>query len=367
MACGKPPNPDRITSPTPLSHPTAQPASIALRDAEALIGQSSPGKEVDDAIKWATRMLERASAAGLDDATSKRLEHQLAQLKAFAQARLKDNVSSPAPPRGPGDAPTSNKWVLKQFSEPAAVRNAPIVMRALRDPDHWRSKEYTTILLRMVQGNARIPDSYKEQLPSDVAEVLRVCPNAAGIVKAMTLRGQGTPLASPGKLGSDANAAIGSAYELMGTAALARQTSTAVNGGPRLYIDPAVDTVTFGIKSNINRQANHLGLIELPTRRTIECDVRIGRKESPLVYREIGIDFKHGAEARPKYVSDDLRNQVDNVVQAINHGQIHEYHFVTNTTFGNSFREVIDAANQKLGHTAIGCHEHVTSLPPSLI
>ena len=103
----------------------------------------------------------------------------------------------------------------------------------------------------------------------------------------------------------------------------------------------------------------------MPSRKTIECDVLIQRN-TLTSYREIGIDFKHGGEARPRYASDDLKNQVNNVVRAIQHGQLDEYHFVTNTTFGTSFREVIDSANQELGHHTIGCHEHVTSLTSSL-
>jgi hypothetical protein len=193
-----------------------------------------------------------------------------------------------------------------------------------------------------------------------------VCPNAAGIVKAMTLRGQGTALASRAKLGSDSNAAMGSVYELMGTATLSRRPSAAVNGGPSLFIDPAFDEVTFGAKSLINREANRLGLIDLPTRRTVESDVRIGRK-GLLGFREIGVDFKHSKDGSPRYASEDIRNQTENVARAIRHGEMHEYHFVTNATFGPSFRKAVADANATLGHTAIGLHEHVTSLRRSLI
>jgi hypothetical protein len=112
---------------------------------------------------------------------------------------------------------------------------------------------------------------------------------------------------------------------------------------------------------------NRLGAMEMPTRRTIECDVLIARSTLLEGYREIGIDFKHGSNGQPRYASDDLRNQVENVARAIRHGQLHEYHFVTNTTFGSSFREVVAAANAEIGHTLIGLHEHVTSVPSRLI
>jgi len=369
MACGKPPNPDRITPPSPLGHPAVQPILTAFRDADDVIRRNPPGEAVDAAIARADRLLQSAARAGIGEAELQRLEGRLQHIKGFAQSRLRDNVSSPAPVRHVGQKSASADWVMKTFSDSAAKRNAPTVIRALENSNHWRSEEYKEHLIHLIEGNARIPDEYKKQLPRDVAEVLRVCPSAAGIVKAMTLRGQRTPLASRAKLGSNANSAIGSAYELMGTAALIRKVSTPVNRGPQLHIDPAVDTVTFGDKSTINRQMSQHGLVEMPTRRTIECDVRIGRK-TLTSYREIGIDFKHGEEARPRYASEDLRNQVENVVRALQHGQLHEYHFVTNGTFGGSFRQVIDAANEALGndgHNPIACHEYVTSVPLSLV
>jgi hypothetical protein len=342
------------------------PVLAALHDTEDRIRLNPPGTSVDDSILRTERLLQSAISSGISKADQERLEGQLHNLKNLAQSRMRDNVSRSAPMRRIGEKIASVGWVMKAFSEDSAKRNAPRVISALKNRDHWQSKEYRELLIRMIEGNTRIPREYKEQLPRDVAEVLRVCPNAAGIVKAMTLRGQRTPLASRGKLGSDANSAIGSAYELMGTAALIRKASTPVNGGPKLYISQSSDSVTFGDKSNINRQVNRLGLIEMPTRRTIECDVRIGRN-TLAGFREIGIDFKHGGEAKPRYASEDLRNQVSNVVRAIQHGQLHEYHFVTNSTFGSSFREVIDAANHELGHNVIGCHEYVTSIQPGLL
>jgi len=151
----------------------------------------------------------------------------------------------------------------------------------------------------------------------------------------------------------------------MGTAALTRKVSTPVNGGLKLYIDPIRDIVTFGDKSTINRQINgDTGAMERPTRKTIECDIRIARK-TLTEYREIGVDFKHVKEARTKYASEDLRNQVENVVKALQQGQLHEYHFVTNGRFGDSFRHVIDATNETLvkeGYNPIACHEFVSSV-----
>jgi hypothetical protein len=365
MACGKPPNPARMTHASPLRHPDGHLA--VLREAERVAQNSPPGQAVDDAINWATRVLEQARNAGtIDRVILERLEATLEHVKGFAQARMKDNVYSRADPRAPHETPTGTRFVKEHFHEQSAQRNAPTVIRALSDRNHWRSKEYRDVIFRLVEGNARIPDHYREQLRHDVAEVLRVCPNAAGIVKAMTLRGQGTGLASRAKLGSNANAAIGSAYELMGTAAISRQSSKAINGGPTLFIDPATDKLSFGAKSIINREANRLGVIDLPPRRTVESDLRIGRK-GLLSYQEIGIDFKHSKDGGPRYASDDLRSQVQGIVRAISHGDMDEYHFVTNASFGGSFREVVAEANGAFGQPMIGLHEHVTSLPPSIL
>jgi hypothetical protein len=366
MACAKPPNPERITPPSPLRHPAAAPTVAAIQHAESLVENNPPGKAIDDAISRCEQLL-RNAAAGLSAEVRDRLAARIESLKGFAQSRMRDTVVGQPTTRRMGQKGLSTDQVLKDFSSATAKENAPTVIRALESKDHWRSKEYKQQIIRLIEGNARIPDSYKEQLPRDIAAVLRVCPNAAGIVKAMTLRGQRTPLASSSKLASNSNAAVGSAYELMGTAALLRHTSTAVNGGPSLRIEPLIDIVTFGDKSNMNRQMSRLGVIEMPSRRTIECDVLIGRSTLLEGYREIGIDFKHSSEAKPRYASEDLKNQVENVVRAIRHGQLDEYHFVTNTTFGTSFREVVDAANSELGHTLIGCHEYVTSVQPSLL
>jgi hypothetical protein len=342
------------------------PVLAALHDTEDRIRLNPPGTSVDDSIRRTERLLQSAISSGISKADQERLEGQLRSLKNLAQSRMRDNVGRSAPMRRAGEKVASVGWAMKAFSEDSAKRNAPRVISALENRDHWQSKEYRELLIRMIEGNARIPQEYKEQLPHDVAKILRICPNGAGIVKAMTLRGQRTPLASPGKLGSNANSAIGSAYELMGTSALIGKMSTSINGGPKLIIDPAVDTIFFGNKSSINRQVSSLGLIEMPTRKTIESDVLIQRS-TLTSFREIGVDFKHGGEARPRYASEDLKNQVENVVTAIRHGQLDEYHFVTNTTFGTSFREVVDAANHDLGHNMIGCHEYVTSIQSGIL
>lgn len=368
MACGKPPDPDARTTPSPFDHPSVGPATALLKEAEYIVGSQPPGTAVDSAIARAERMLAHARRAGVQERALQKLEGRLEHLKGFAQTRMRDNVYQSARPRDIGEKPTSPEWAAKHFWEGSAKRNAPTVIRALETKDHWRSKEFTKTLLDLVEQNARIPDKYRAQLPHDVARVLRQCPDAAGLVKAMTLRGQGRPVGSRSKLGSDSNAAFGSAYELMGTAALIGKVSTPVNGGPKLCIE-LLDKVTFGPKSTINREMNRLGVIDLPRRRTIECDIRIGRGDLLNGYREIGVDFKHSKDG-VRYASEDLKSQVKGVERAIRHGGIHEYHFVTNGKFSESFRQVVESANKELkanGCSPIACHEYVTTLSPSIL
>jgi hypothetical protein len=368
MACGKPPDPDARTAPSPFDHPGVGPAAASLKEAEYIISTQPPGAAVDAAIARAERMLEYARRDGANERVVQKLDGRLEHLKGFAQTRMRDNVYQSARPRDIDKKGASPEWAAKQFWEGAAKRNAPTVIRALETKEHWRSKEFRQTLLDLVEQNARIPDKYREQLPHDVARVLRQCPDAAGLVKAMTLRGQGRPIGSRSKLGSNSNTALGSAYELMGTAALIGKVSTPVNGGPKLCIE-LLDKVTFGPKSTINREMNRLGVIDLPTRRTIECDIRIGRADLLSGYREIGVDFKHSRDG-VRYASDDLKSQVKGVERAIRHGEIHEYHFVTNGKFSESFRQVVESANEELkasGHSQIACHEYVTTVSPSIL
>jgi hypothetical protein len=161
MACGKPPNPARMTPASPVSHPTRHLA--VLREAERVVENNPPGKAVDDAIGWATRVVVAArNTQTLDSVTLERLEATLEHIKGFAQARMKDNAYSPAGRRGAHEKPTSAKFVKENFWEGSAARNAPTVRRALTDKTHWRSKEYGDVLMRLVEGNARIPDEYKK-------------------------------------------------------------------------------------------------------------------------------------------------------------------------------------------------------------
>ncbi len=365
MACAKPPNPNSRTEPSRFSHPIVSPVVLALKNAEARIPTLNNKNEIDAAIDRVERLLELSKHAGLHPRVAQKLRDRLEALRDATYIQHIDTIGAAHSPLATKEKGSSKAPDPTKFWEGPERRNTEAVIHALEIKDSWRSKEYTKTIISLIEQNSKIPQHYRDQLPTDVATVLRVCPNAGGLVKAMTLRGQGKPVASSGKLGSKGNAAIGSAYELMGTAELVRKVSKPVNGGPKLSINQATDDVNFGIKSHMNSEVNKFGSIEPRTRRTIESDLHIGRKDKGGGYREIGVDFKH-SNVGVKYIDSDLKNQIENVAKSIRHGDIHEFHFVTNGKFGESVIKMINAANSELlacdpNLCPIACHERVTS------
>lgn len=298
--------------------------------------------QLNDQLRRAERAVARAAMSGMSREQLTKLEAHFHNMKERATKQVAAYVKAQNSPKTPPE------------------RILRMTIQAMEMPNHWLAREYRAHMLRMIEGNSRIPDAYRSQLPNDVAAVLRACPSAAGLVRELTLRGQRGATASAGKLGSNANSAIGAAYEIMGTAALTKSVYKSSNGGRLLHIDVGRDLVTFGDKMTVNRQPDADGKMQYPTRGTVENDLRIWRDG-----REIGIDFKHVKDAGKKGSSADLRNQVENVVTALQHGQLHEYNFVTNGAFSETFKGVISDANDKLaatGHARISMFEYVTTL-----
>jgi hypothetical protein len=304
-------------------------------------------------------VLEGAKFAGAPLGEIARLEEQLLQLKGEGHRQQREALHL-------------NSYSLpRHHPRVASKENIRTIYSALTKSEHWAAPETRANLLQIVEGNDRIPDRYREQLHHDVAKVLEVCPHAGGLVRQLTLRGQRGATGSMSKLGSKSNAALGAAYELMGTATLATKVVQPVNpGAPALHINRETDVVTFGDKAYLNRRSGDGKKWSSPTRSTIECDIRIGRPATLFsgqkeTFLEIGIDFKHVKEMKTKYATADFRNQVENVAWAIKEGQIHEYHFVTNGKFSDGFRDVVNKANTELtarGETPIGLYEYVSTL-----
>lgn len=370
MACGKPPDPSCVTPPVKTGNLAVHHASETFAAARQQIGRMEPGDQLDEIMNKAKRALERAVASGANQKTLNRLQGEFDQLRGLARERMRANVDGPAKPKAISDKPTDSEEAFKKFSESAAQRNAKPCIRALDSKSNYQHEEVKQQLLKQIDPNEKLSSVYRDQLVTDVARVLEICPNAAGIVKALTFRGQKEGMTLMKDIASRGNKAIGSAYELMGTAALGKKTSTAINtkhSAPSLRINMGKDHVVFGAKSHINSSYPDEKTPVLRTRKTIESDIQIGRK-TPDGYREIGIDFKHVKEAGTKGL--DKRkgrdvNQIENVAKAIQSGDLHEYHFVTNGRFSKPFKEAVDKVNDELvatGNDPIGLHEYVSTL-----
>ena len=253
-----------MTAPAELQHPTVVSASMTIGELTQAIRNNAFGISIQDAFERAQYALNCARRTGRRQREVARLEEQVRSLKGEAHHNLRQ-VLPPDPLLGRSTA--------------AAKINVQTTIKTLESDGHWASKEYHANLIATIERNGRIAEAYKEQLSRDVATVLKACPHAGGLVRELTLRGQRGATGSASKLGSKSNAAVGAAYELMGCAALTARVSQPVNAGASpLFIQSGKDIVTFGDKSNLNRRSEDGAKWHAPTRGTIECDVRIGRR-----------------------------------------------------------------------------------------
>ncbi|MBX7255916.1 MAG: hypothetical protein K1Y02_06110 [Candidatus Hydrogenedentes bacterium] len=295
------------------------------------------------------------------------LRDRLRHLESQATQVLQSADQSPTiKPDEPPPAPAS---VTPGATAARAI--APVICEALTNPNHLMHRSVSERLLKYVDTNRELTQTYKEQLPKDIAEVLRIAPTALGLYKEATNRGQRHPLSSQGKLGRG----TGTAYEIMGTAALIRKSARAT-GKPDspLYISPR-DSLDFGIKLQASYADDERKLFH--SRKTIEADLLISRpppQPNRLLepHREIAVDFKHvkhgksysdkDGEQKTKEGTSSLAKQLKGVASALKTEEIHEFHFVSNGHFSESFRRAVDNANSEL--IAYGCkpillHEHV--------
>lgn len=349
MACGKPPNPSSVSAPSPLRHPSPQSPTGALKELESVLRTSRAGPTIDNALSKTQFYLDRARRDGTDPETLRRLEATYEKLKGLAHERVRQQqqfVYSLNP--------------FRKVQSYASEYNIGFAKAAIGSPGHWASPDYRRNLDGIVAGSTRIPQLMKDQLYSDVVRVIEISPHGGGLVKALTNRGQSRATGSLAKLGNAGNAGLGTAYELMGTAALSYSPSTPVNreaGASSLFIEPGRHEVTFGDKIYLDRRLYD----DQGRRQQIECDIRI---YDPKDQREVGVDFKHTQGT--KHCSKYDRRQIEGVVQALIENHIDEYHFVTNGKFGDRFMEAIDSANKALsdaGRAPIGCHQYVHTLP----
>lgn len=362
MACGKPPDPGQMSQPTPLRQPLLDPVRICMRDVQSAVKFEAPGPELDRHLKRVRNAVTRAERAGLAEFQLNKLKQQLQNLEQMATNKLRSLVRGPSSTNLPATNPPSDSEIESRFSASAAERIAPKIRTALTDPNHWRHQETKDQLTRVVMGNEAIGSDYKNQLCKDIVEVIRATPNALGLVKEATIRGQRNSIATKGKLGTG----MGYAYEIMGRAELQRTVSPATNtGGLPLHIDISRDKVDHGIPLQASYLDPERRLFQ--SRKSIEADILIWKPDG----REVAVDFKHakggggfsdkGGKKNTLAGKSDLATQLVGVVNALKSGEISEFHFATNGHFSSGFKEAVERANENLprGCSPISLHEHV--------
>ncbi len=368
MACGKPPNPNQMTPPEDVRHPIIPPARQCMREVLIAIRNLRPGQEFDRQMKRAQNWFDRVAATnGVDHTTLARLAGQLQQVKSEATRLLREIGAGQSVPFANADGPEPLELPKNWSARPVAT----VICDALTNPNHLLHDKTTERLMTFVGANREISQNYREQLPLDIAEILKHTPDALGLVKEAVHRGQKHPLASPGKIGNG----TGTVYEIMGTAALIRKNSIASNtNGLPLHITP-LDRFDFGIKLPARYLDEERVLFQ--NRKTIEADILICRpppQPNMLLepYREIAVDFKHAKDGKghsdkegakkTKEGTSALATQLAGVVNALRTDDIHEFHFVTNGHFSRGFKEAVERTNLEL--VALECqpislHEHV--------
>lgn len=250
------------------------------------------------------------------------------------------------------------EFVQPNLSESRIKKLSETLARPLVESRHAAHETLVKQALKNVSGNESIPDSYKQQLPQCIHTLIGIVPDIMGLV-------------APARKGATAwrrtvghsTRGAGFAYELLGTVALIQNPSSAIGGGD-LMIKPG-DRVDLGVKLQAHYGGTRL-LLEQPKRQTCEADAFIQRDDGQGGSLCIGIDFKHSQNATT-YSGGISKEALEGAQVALKTGEIHEFHFVTNGTFGKTVREAVKKANQELkGHInghPIKLHEKVAFQP----
>lgn len=266
--------------------------------------------------------------------------------------------------------------IIKDPDEAAAILN---------DKSHPFFKAAIHYVLRNVAGNESIPKSYKEILPEAVATISKINYEVLGLAKPnRSLWGTGktgsiprglvktpdinsweknrkdgkpadrTGIDDKGKLGHKTQGAAFAA-ELIVTAAIIKGGSTAGNAKGDVGTLKILkgDRLDMGIRLKASYKGAD-SVIKQPERATVEADSFI-QKDGGLMGNAkcIGIDVKYSKSKT--YGSGKVeQTQLDGLIVAIQTGQIHEFHFVTNKKFGGGefdLKERIDEANAVIART----------------
>ena len=211
---------------------------------------------------------------------------------------------------------------------------------ALSKTEHPAHKLAVAVALKNILGNEFFEKVEKEKLAQSLTTITKITPNILGLVHPAKNYGPGAT-AVLGNL-KHKTRGYAFAYEINATAALINRPSTAGNAKVTLHISPS-DRVDMGIKL----QASYPGVdrkstgLYRPRRGTVEADTFVDSKARGA----LGIDFKFSKTGEGSTVDE---SQLKGVFNAIRTGEVNEFHFVANGTFGKNVKERIDYYNEKL-------------------
>lgn len=152
--------------------------------------------------------------------------------------------------------------------------------------------------------------------------------------------------------------ARGYAAEILGTGAILHKRIDGLTIGHS-------DRLIFGAKAqtgaNLTGQGTSLGVIgpddagrlvqetfHTSKSRTSESDLRISKPDG----REIGVDFKWTGKTERALKKDEIMG----ALCSLRNGEVHEFHFVTNSRFSNGTRQCVEAINRELSRDTARSH-----------
>lgn len=236
------------------------------------------------------------------------------------------------------------------------------LLQILSDPNNAGFRQVHEALVHITGGRDKMTAKEFAVLPQAFHRILKDHPNAMGLFqKAPAHRAPGM---SP----------LNQHYEILSTAALIARNFTTLSGR-KLGICNLTDRIDFGIKfPHGHAQPRQHG--------TIEADTLVTRKVGIPPFetvKHIAVDSKYRNidKARPflrepqyDFLSDKHREEVKRQLQGVrtnfHNGTLNEFHFVTNVTFGDKFKEEVDQTNLRLVQDYVTEHNKQFNSPQGI-
>lgn len=236
------------------------------------------------------------------------------------------------------------------------------LLQMLSDPNNPGYRQVHEALAHVTGGKDNMTAKEFAALPHAFHRILKDHPNAMGLFqKAPAHRAPGM-------------SALNQHYEILSTAALIAHNFT-TSSGKTLRISKQTDRIDFGIKfPHGHAQPRQHG--------TIEADTLVTRKVGIPPFEtieHIAVDskYRNTDKARPflrepqyEFLSDKHREEVQRQLEGVRtnfkNGTLNEFHFVTNVTFSDEFKEVVDRTNLRLVQDYITEHNKQFNSPQGI-